>query len=82
MLGLLGVHEGPAPAGERGERGRVHAGRGALDSAAFKFFKISCFHIIFDGLLSFLAYVYILLQPFVPEGNPFIDLQPSSQVST
>ena len=28
--------------GERGEKDRVHEGRGGLDSATFKFFKISC----------------------------------------
>ena len=45
MLGLLAILRGPAPAGDypdRGERDRVHEGRGGLDSAAFKFFKISC----------------------------------------
>ena len=38
------LYEGPAPAVDRGERGRVYEGRGGLDSAACKFFKISCLY--------------------------------------
>ena len=47
MTGLLVILRGcisKGPADERGERGRVFfLGGGGLESAACKFFKISCF---------------------------------------